>query len=253
MVDPATVAVAGAAGKALDSAAAEAGGILKRVLGPAADEIGEALGRYTAKRVGNVGRIVETADRVSSTRGRSGDVHPRTAHSVLESGSYCDDEVIVDYLGGVLASGRTPGGRDDRAVTWSSLITSLSAFQVRAHYLLYTSWVAMAARNPGINLATRDRSLILYVDEQEFLERLAEVQDDVPQRALLTHVLGGLGRADLINPNSWGFGPSTEQIQSSNPELSLPYDRALWCLPSESGIELWGWGHVSSAMSMGPA
>jgi hypothetical protein len=53
MVDPLSVAAIGAAGKALDSAAGEAGGLIKRVFGPAADEIGEALGRYTAKRVGN--------------------------------------------------------------------------------------------------------------------------------------------------------------------------------------------------------
>lgn len=42
-------------------------GLLERVLGPAADELGEALQRFTAFRTRNVGRIIESADRRSKT------------------------------------------------------------------------------------------------------------------------------------------------------------------------------------------
>ncbi|KXF52285.1 hypothetical protein AXA44_47660 [Rhodococcus sp. SC4] len=165
------------------------------------------------------------------------------AHTVLEAGSYCDDEVIVDYLGGVLAGGRTPGGRDDRAVTWSNLITQMSAFQIRAHYLLYTSWAAFAANNPGVNLASGNPGLTLFVDESEFLARMAEVDSNVPPQSLMTHVLGGLGRLDLIDSALWGFGDDPATSTGIQQAQALPYARALWCRPSESGIELWGWGH----------
>ena len=117
--------------KAADAVAEESGKVFStlmiKMLGPSADEIGEALRRWTSYRVRNVKRIAAVADR--RAQGREGVVPPRLAHTVLEEGSYCDDELMAEYLGGVLAGGRTPSGRDDRAVTWSKLITSMSTLQ----------------------------------------------------------------------------------------------------------------------------
>lgn len=247
MVDPVSAAAVGATGKALDGIAGEAGGLFTRMFGPAADEIGEALRRRTAYRVNNAERIVSIADRKSRETGRSGIVPPRLAHSLVEAGSFCDDEVMGDYLGGVLAGGRTPGGRDDRAVTWSSLITQMSAFQIRAHYLLYDQWASLAARHPDRNLVGGvDVKSHMYADLDEFLERLAEVDPDVPAHSLMAHVIGGLVRMDLISSMSWGYGDSADVVTSAlfgDTSLQLPFDRALHCMPSMSGIELWGWGH----------
>jgi len=105
-----------------------ANGLLTRALGPTADAIGQDLAaRYSEYRQRNTGRIIGRAEKKARESGRSGSVHPRVAHRVIEEGSFGDDAVIADYLGGLLAGGRTPNGRDDRAIVWSNLVTALSA------------------------------------------------------------------------------------------------------------------------------
>jgi hypothetical protein len=50
-----------------------------------------------------------------------------------------DDQLVVEYLGGVLASSRTPLGRDDRGNTLTALVSRLSTYHLRTHYILYSA------------------------------------------------------------------------------------------------------------------
>ena len=165
--------------KALGTAGAQsekaATGLFVRVLGPSADEIGEALRRYTAYRLRNVGRIVSNADAKTDDSEEDVIVNPRVARVLIEEGSYCDDDLMANYLGGVLASSRTRDGRDDRAVTWSRLITDLSALQVRAHYLLYREWAARLQGIVPFNLAYPEivERAVMHIDLEEFNPALA--------------------------------------------------------------------------------
>lgn len=248
MLDPVSGAALGAAGKAADSVAGEVGGLLARVFGPAADEMGEAFGRYTSYRVGNATKIVEAASRKNGPKNEGGQVPPRLAHSLLDAGSYCDDEVMVDYLGGVLAGGRTPSGRDDRAVSWSNLITQLSAAQLRTHYLLYTAWIDFLREHPDVNPATDGYDGLLYLDTVELVELLGDTGEGASHGSLLSHAVGGLGRTDLISPLTWGFGPPEMAAKNTNREQShlenlWDSNHLLWCVPSMSGFELWAWAH----------
>src|SRR4051794_14534377 len=100
MPDPVTTAALIAAGAAVGSRTVD------KVLGPSAEHLGEILNeRLTEFRARNIGRVIEAADRKG---GRDGTVPPRVAHRLLEDGSYCDDELMAEYLGGVLAGSRTP-------------------------------------------------------------------------------------------------------------------------------------------------
>src|SRR5205823_3226803 len=55
----------------------------------------------------------------------------------LEEGSYWDDELGAEYLGGVLASSRTEAPRDDRSASLIALVSRLSTYALRVHYLMY--------------------------------------------------------------------------------------------------------------------
>jgi hypothetical protein len=125
-VDP-LPAAAGLSAEAVRSEAVK--GLLVRALGPAADEIGTALARWTSFRVGNVERIALATTRLADKRGRSGSAPPRVAHRILGDGSWNDDSVMIEYLSGVLASSLTPAGRDDRAVVWSGLSPGCRRFR----------------------------------------------------------------------------------------------------------------------------
>ena len=113
--------------------------LVSKILGPTAEYIGEGIKTWTEKRVNNVRRIFANAakklgDRIDS----DGQVPPRILRGILEEGSVTDDPLAADYFGGVLASSRTSIGRDDRGATIISLLSRLSAYQIRTHYVLYS-------------------------------------------------------------------------------------------------------------------
>jgi hypothetical protein len=232
--------ITGAIVAKIAGAAAEAGaskvtpGLLKRVLGPSANVIGEALEQYTRYRLRNVLNIMERADTKSAASAARGIVNPRVAHVLLEEGSYCDDELMAEYLAGVLAGSRTPTGRDDRAVTWCRVLTGLSSFQVRAHYLLYREWAACLS-GTGLNLAG-DVDLFRATMEADLLEfeALLDPEASVGSGEALVHSIPGLANAGLLG-SGFGFGPRDRFSPDS------PFENVLQVSPSIVGCELYGW------------
>jgi hypothetical protein len=250
MTDPIVgIAVAKSVDEAEAGADAEhvARGLLIRVLGSSADAISEALGRYTAYRVRNVQAIVERADAKShDISGTRKVVNPRVAHVLLEDGSYCDDELMADYLGGVLAGSRTQHGRDDRAVAWSNVIISLSALQVRAHYLLYREWAARLRDIADFNLGmSQDRyEATMDIELSEFLPTLTQ-NSEVPAPDALGHSIPGLIRVGLLE-DDYTIGPR-ENAGQPDPQ----FDHLLRVRPSVMGLELYGWAQGLPGLSPG--
>lgn len=213
-------------------------GLVIRMLGPAADEVGEALRRYAALRLRNVGRIMRKASAKTGGADR-GIANPRVAQVVLEQGSYCDDELMAEYLGGVLAGGCTPSGRDDRAVTWSSLITSMSSFQVRAHFVIYREWAARLSGALGLNLGLPDERhrATMDIDESEFGKVLALGSDVDPARAV-AHAVQGLVRVGLLDRQ---YALARFEIFKHLSTEPSPFEDTVRVMPSVVGIELYGW------------
>lgn len=245
MVDPITGAVvAKAMGNTSPEMQQATANLFSRIFGPSADAIGEALGRYTTYRLRNVGRIVNRADVKSGHGPNQGMANPRVSHVLLEEGSYCDNEVMVDYLGGVLAASRTPDGRDDRAVAWSNLVTSLSSLQVRAHYLLYREWAARLHDLNDLNLGVdggRSQAL-MQIELEEFYKVLVD-ESDVELSAALSHSIVGLVRVGLLG-DSYSFGPTKDMGH-----INSGFESVLAVSPSVTGIELYGWAQGLSGLS----
>lgn len=121
-----------AAGKAAGEAAP---GVFARLFGPSADVLGDHWATLLKQRLGNVQRVVEAADQMTSSE--PGSIPPRVAARIFEDAQWADEPMMAEYLSGVLASSRTPGGTDDRGVYWSSLAARLSSDQLRLHYMIY--------------------------------------------------------------------------------------------------------------------
>jgi hypothetical protein len=215
-----------------DNSEAIARSLLARVLGPSADAVGEAVRRYPAYRLRNVARIVECADAKSSSPGEGAVVNLRVAHVVLADGSYCDDELLANYLGGLLAGSRTPEGGDDRAVSWSKVVTSLSSLQVRAHYLIYREWAARL-RIIGVyelGVAAGRIQATMEMSSGEFAKLLAG-DSEVPENDAVSHAIGGLIRVGLLDDN---FLYNAELVRVT---------------PSTAGLELYGWAQGLPGLS----
>jgi hypothetical protein len=112
--------------------------VLEKFLGPTAEYLGEGMLTLVKKRAETFQRIfakgeARLGDRINSP----GAVPPRVLAGILNDGSYREDSVSIEYYGGVLASSRTPISRDDRAATFVNLVSRLSTYQLRLHYIIY--------------------------------------------------------------------------------------------------------------------
>jgi hypothetical protein len=232
-------------GKAVGAAADEAGkglgGLFNRLFGPAADEIGQALGRIAAYRVGNWGRIVEKAQQKSAES--SGIVNPRVAFQLLDDGSLCDDEIMVEYLSGLLAGSRSNSGRDDRAIVWGHLVTGLSSLQIRGHFILYREWAGLLHKRIEFNPTSAFglQQAQLHVDADEFTTAALHGEEDLTRAEVLHHVVPGLARAGLI-ANRYAWGDGTESRFDA-------FDRSLRVNPTPQGMELYGWAQGMSGLT----
>lgn len=249
MVDPITAASAGGALSKAVEAAAESGGketgkvtstLMLKAFGRAADEIGEALARWTSYRVGNVKRIAAVADRKSIANGNDGIVNPRVARSLLEEGSYCDDELMGEYLGGLLSGGQSTDGRDDRAVSWTSLVASMSAIQLRLHFILYREWAYAIHGMEDETITGGQNVAMIYVDADQVIAALREDHPGIGSMSVALHALAGLARLDLIGNSIWNVG-GVALIRQKHPVPELPFKAAIEAVPSHAGMELYGW------------
>jgi hypothetical protein len=147
-------------------------------------------------------------------------------YSFFADGSFCDDELTASYYGGVLASSRTPTGRDDSGKTYLALINRLSVYQIRTHFILY----AITRRlflNEQIEPAHwyLHRALVSFASYQRAMDFSA---DEIERfQALLEQTLFGLKQEGLLDGFGYGSGPRPTVISFA---------------PSILGIQLYLWG-----------
>ncbi|MDH4285565.1 MAG: hypothetical protein OEV35_09640 [Gallionellaceae bacterium] len=210
-----------------------------KLLGPTADYLGEGLRDFTKRRAENVARIFQKASEKLGDRIESpGEVPPRVLKTVINEGSFCDDDLVADYFGGVLASSRTEQGRDDRGARIAKLLDGLSTYQIRAHYLIYATIKSVfASQGLPFNMEGRPKMQIFlpfggFIPSMEFNE--SELQQFVQ---LLNHIFFGLAAENLIEPSFWQYGPKDKMIEV----CKAAQDGGIVCQPSAIGAELFLW------------
>ena len=102
---------------------------IQKLLGPTADYLGQGLRDFTEKRVQTSGQIFQIAESKLGTKlDTPGEVPPKVLKAVLDEGSFSNDSLAVEYLGGILASSRTEHGRDDRGARIAKVMDALSTY-----------------------------------------------------------------------------------------------------------------------------
>lgn len=199
-MDPLSLSV-GAAGKAIEPAAAEAakvaGNILTRLLGPLADEMGATL--VAKYRVSNVQRVARrAAEKVALDV--DGAVPARVAAAVFDAAQWAEEEFVTEYLSGVLAAARTPDGRDDSAVAWTALVARMPTAAIKLHHALYVAFHTLVAgmKVESLNQLT-DRDF--YVSAQAAMDLLEDTSEDGTFTQDAVHLLQAEG---LIATQGWG-------------------------------------------------
>lgn len=183
--------------------------LLYKLLGPSIVYLGGRTKELAEKAVCNLERIFQDAIKKSKdTLDTPGDVPPRVLRGIVNEGAFCEDKIAVGYLGGVLASSRGDTKRDDRGVVMNALISRLSTYQLRTHYIVYhtvkelfngsdkpipseTSW--------GLSVSMPFLAYYLAMGfHEELNSRIPQTEDAARLSAIVEHTFFGLHKQGLI-------------------------------------------------------
>ena len=213
-----------------------------KILGPTAEYLGDELKVFTQKRVENVGKIFSNAEKkLGDKLDRPGQVPPKVLKTIINEGSYSDDAVAVEYFGGVLASSRTEVERDDRGSRMAKMIDNLSVYQIRSHYLIYST-ISELFSNSGNSFDTYGNGgkMQLFMSDQDYANAMEFTQQEWADHQILGHIFHGLSTDGLIQDSST-FG---RQEVLETKFVAVPGDGII-CAPTTLGVELflWAFGH----------
>ncbi len=170
----------------------------------------------------------------------------RIGMKLLSDGSFSDDQYVIEYLGGILASSRSAQDRDDRGIVWSSLVSTMSSYAVMVHYIVYheiTRLLRHSTVNPKIEKDLWERGQVWM--PWDLLCEALDFTDDEDSDGALSHSLIQLSRNGLVQVG-WASGEpaGVRQFYPNLPVERLERHGVLLALaPAIAGLELYLWAH----------
>ena len=213
--------------------------LVEKLLGPTAEYLGGGLKHWTERRVNNVSRILENARlRLGSKIDNEGAVPPKVLKTILEEGSFCDDELTAEYFGGVLASSRSEISRDDRGASFAALVARLTSYQIRSHFFFY-NLIKLIFDGDSHSVASSEgrQALTTYIPFNSY-ESAMEFSAKEDAVVILNHVMFGLAKENLIEP-SFHFGSADYMSKQYGDRASA----GIVFAPSALGAELFLWAY----------
>lgn len=238
-----------ATGLALLGSAVGGAKIVEKILGPTSEYLGSGLRTWTEKRVQNVAAIFNKAQhKLGSDINREGSVPPKVLKEILDEGSFCDNELTAEYFGGILASSRSPNGRDDRGATYLRLTAELSTYQIRFHYICYFWWRHLYVGS-GLRPTFGDelRKMWLFLPYL-FLLPAMEFGASEPPLDILLHCTSGLARAGLIEIDLWGTPEHINTFGKARGWTEVTTGGITVC-PTQFGIDFFLWAIGAGSVS----
>lgn len=158
-----------------------------------------------------------------AAKGRALRPAERVAYKALAEAAISDDELIADYVGGVLAAS---GPNDDTGAAVVAQIGRLSSLQLRLHYVIYRELRRLWQMNSWpLNLYDVKSNPIIELD---VFQALGAQNVSKLQSALYVLLREGL----IAEP--WAIEPVDQDGQVST---------VVWFRTSGPGAELFLWGH----------
>lgn len=228
------------------------GQLIYDVCGPTARYLGSEFETYAVDGISNLKRIFGNARHQLRLVGESeGQVPPRVLQGVLRSGYFCEDELEASYLGGVLASARGPTSRDDRGIAYLAILDGLSTYQIRTHFILYSSILrADVITVGGTKISRYERDILSYVNRNGLTIGIAEsdyrlamdfVAGEIPE-VIAGHSFVGLEERGLSRNGTRLVEAFPGQVCEPNKQVAFRY-----FYPTKLGIELFLWGQGRGA------
>lgn len=216
--------------------------VVEKILGPTSEYIGEQLKEWTVKKVTNTANIFKNAEKKLGEKiNKEGKVPPKVLKGILEDGAWCEEELQVEYFGGVLASSRSGISRDDRGAYFVSLISRLSTYQLRTHYLFY-HLIKQQFNGEDINIHDGNNwsNLQMFISLDTFYNSMDFTEEEgVNWGNILSHAIWGLNKEELLTGFSYGNEDHVKKKFTEAKTAGIIYQ------PTKMGVELfmWAYGH----------
>ncbi|PJK35328.1 hypothetical protein CWC48_09020 [Pseudomonas sp. S10E 269] len=211
---------------------------LEKLLGPTASYLGDTLKEITKSRVENIGKIFKRGEKkLGEKANQKGQIPPKLLNTILGDASFNEDDLSIEYFGGILASSKSDTGRDDRGASVAKLLDSLSTYQIRAHYILYKAFIEHYKGGDDISdSATRAkiRAFMPMVTFTTAMEFSAKELEDISR--IFSHTLFGLYQYGLLENFEYG---DVNHMKTFMPDIR---DAGVGFVPSVKGLELLAWG-----------
>jgi hypothetical protein len=209
---------------------------VEKLLGSSVQYLGNDLKNWPELRVKNVGKIFEKFQKKLGEKIQNdGAVHPKVLKVVLNEGSFCDNELVTEYFGGILASSRNDISRDDRGVSYAALVSSLPTYQILSHYIFYKAIKALFNGRIELDVSSfKDRKMLeTYIPINSYNQAINfDEKEDV--LVILPFVMSGLVRENLIERDF--------EIFSGEKIVYCGGKGVVFC-PTALGVELFHWAH----------
>lgn len=147
--------------------------VIVRMLGPTADYIGEGVRGWSERRIRNVRVVLGlAAEALGDELDMPGAVNVRALRNILQEAEVAEDELMQQYLAGLLAWSRRHDDSDDRGAGLALVIARLSAYELRLHYCVYDAarQALVRSRISGTLLwraGDRDSYARMFIAEEE--------------------------------------------------------------------------------------
>ena len=213
---------------------------IRKFFGPSIEYMGEEFRDHIVKPgILNIKSIIDKAiiklgDRIND----EGQIPPRVLQSLITEGVFCEDALTQEYYAGILASSRTILGRDDQAKTYMTLLSQMSNYQIRTHYVLYAT---LRHKYLGVNKNLADvverSSCRTYIPESLYRESMDFSADEIYEH-IFFHSYIGLTRLSLLSVEFYGRKEHLHtRVSNQLPEGGFIYT------PTTSGVELYLWAN----------
>jgi hypothetical protein len=223
--------------------------LLLKMLGPTADYLGENLKDLVKKRLDTTNKIFQNgATKLGGKIEEDGNVSPRVLKDILNEGSFCDNEVAIDYYGGILASSRSRDHRDDRGVYFNKIVSSMSTYQLRTHCIFYNVFKEQFdGKIKNVLMSFELEKNTCYISYKNYAGAMDFSEEEMKQfNSIIPHCLYGLISVDLLKSKNLFFG-MRELFHNLEMKVESP---GISFTPSILGMELFLWANGSGDLDV---
>ncbi len=222
--------------------------MLRALFGANADYVGNALDALPPRPRANLARICAIAlGRLGEAVIEPGVVHPRVIGALLADGGCVTDAVVAEYWGGVLACARTANERDDRAARRMKTLSRLGEYDIRSHYLFYTTLrLLLRHRRKGTPVNFEDEKerfrLATFIPAGYYILAMDYNKDEIAHMPrIVSDMLISLGMEYLVDGSNTG---SDEYLRKHFTSKVIRGEGIVFS-PGIQGVQLllWAFGH----------